>query len=207
MRAILGDESKSAIQAFLNMFRHRIDCRVQLFLHHHHIFLVIFRDQVYRQPDLPETPTPPDSVQIGRRIFRKVEVYHDVHTWHVNTSRNEVGADQCFKFSFPKPLKDLQPLIFHCWSEVFILEPFAFHLLGEELSSLIGATKDDTLVDNEFTVYFIQVLKLLWLFDENVVMGESKEHELIHQIDDLGRRHETLFKPFDSKWECCRVEI
>ena len=82
---------------------------------------------------------------------------------------------------------------------VFIL--FLIEFLGQELSPLIGPTKDNALVDDQLGVQLVNCFHLVAFIQEHVVMGEPDEHELFHEIDDLGFGHELLLEGLDADGE------
>ena len=43
---------------------------------------------------MSEPSRPADPVQVGLRVFRKVEVYNHIHRLHVDSSSEQVGAHQ-----------------------------------------------------------------------------------------------------------------
>ena len=96
------------------MFRHRFNLRVQFLLDLHHVLLVVLRYQVDCQTDLTKSPASTNSVQVRTAFVREVEVNDYVDCRHVDTSGDEVGADQRLELSLPEALKYLGPLIrFH----------------------------------------------------------------------------------------------
>ena len=78
---------------------------------------------------------------------------------------------------------------------VFILLLIEF--FGQVLSSLVGTSEDDALVDDQLRVYFIDGFHLLFLVQEHVVVGQPDQHQLVHQVDHLGFGHELLLEGLD----------
>lgn len=77
----------STIQTLLNSFGHGVNRSLQLFLNHEHIFLISLCYQINRKPNLPKTSTSPDSMQVGGCIFGEIEIYDNIYTRHIDTSR------------------------------------------------------------------------------------------------------------------------
>lgn len=164
----------SAIKAFVNMFRHRVNCRIQLFLNHNHIFLIILSNQVDSKTYLSKSATSANPMQVCRSILWEVKVNNYIHAWHINSSRYKIGTYQSFELSFSESLKNLDSLLLHVWSQVLVFKTLWFHLFGKELYPFVWPAKDYALVNNEFTVNFIEILKFFRFLHKDVVVSESQ---------------------------------
>ena len=158
------------------MLWHWVDGSLKLFLDDDHILLVLLCYQVDGQSNLTISPTPPYPMQVGGGVLGEVEIYYHVHTGDIDPPRNQVGTDQGLKLPLPELLKDLDPFVLHGGSQVLVFEALAIEFFGEELGPLVGAAEDDTLVDDQLTIDFVEVVKLILLLDEDVVMGEADQH-------------------------------
>lgn len=197
----------STIQGIVYGLGHGIDGRIELLLDHHHVLLVVDGDEVDGEPDLAEAATAADPVQVGRGILGEVEVNDDVDTGHIDSSGDQVGADESLELSPPEALEDLQPFVLHVGRQVLVLKPLAFHLFGQELRPLVGPAEDYALVDDQFAVDLVEILQLFGFLHQDVVVGESQQHELVHEVDHSSLGHEVLLEALDAQGECGRVQI
>jgi hypothetical protein len=56
--------------------------------------LVLLSDKVDGETEVPKTTRTTDSMQIGLRVLREVEVDHDVHRLNIDTTGEQVSANE-----------------------------------------------------------------------------------------------------------------
>ena len=197
---------RSSIQVLINVFWHWVNLRIEFLLNLDHVLLVFFGYQVDSQTDLSESSTSPNSVQIGTSFSGEVEVDNNIDWRYIDTSGNKIRSNKRLKLTLSETFKHPGSLLrFHTWMQVPVLILLFVEFLRQELSSLVRPAKDNALVDDQFRVQLVNSLHLVSFIQEHVVMGETNEHEFLHQVDDLCFWHELLLEGLDSNWECSWV--
>ena len=144
---------ESSIERLIHVSRHGIYFCIQLFLYFYHVLLVTLGNEVYSQTDLPISTRSTYTMQIGATFIREVKIDDHVYSLHINTSSNQIRADQSFELSLSETIKYSDSFIsFHVGMQILILIFFLVQLTWQEFCSFVWSAKNDTLIDNQRTV-------------------------------------------------------
>lgn len=75
-------------------------------------------------------------------------------------------------------------------------------LLGKKLNAVGGVTKNDRLVDLKLGEEGIQAVDLLLFFNKGVVLSDTTERELVHEVDLIRIRHVLDRERLNGTREC-----
>jgi len=104
------------------MWGHWVDFCVQLFLNFYDILLISFCYEVDSQSDLTKPARSANSVQVGTAFVGEVEVDDNIDGLHINTSGNQIGADQSLELSFSESVEAFDSFLrFHVGVQILIL--------------------------------------------------------------------------------------
>ena len=184
------------------MLGHRINLGVEFPLDLYDVFLVLFGDEVDGEADLSEPAAAADPVQVDAALGGEVEVYDHVDRLHVDAPGDEVGANERLKLAFAESFEDVDALVSaHVGVEALVLVLLFVEFAGEDLCAFVGAAEDDALVDDERAVEHEDGPHFFSLVHQHVVVRESYQHQLVHEVDHLCARHELLLEGADAHWE------
>lgn len=125
-----------------------------------------------------------NSVEIGFCILGEVEIDDNVDSLDVNASSQKIRADQISTSSRAEVMEDLVAVLLqHSSMGVIARISKIGNLLGQQLHSIGGVTEDDRLIDLEFRKQCIEAMNLLLFFNESVVLCNTLQGQLVHQVD------------------------
>ena len=75
------------------------------------------------------------------------------------------------------------------------------NLLGQQLDTVCGVTEDNGLVDLKLVEESVQAVHLLLLFDESVVLCDTAQRQLVHQVDLVRRVHMLVLEVLNDDGE------
>lgn len=188
------------------MLGHGVNFRIQLFLDLYDILLVLFSDEVDGEADLSEPAAAADPVQVDAALRGKVEVDDHVDCLHVDAAGYQIGTDEGLELPLSEAFKYFDPFIAaHVGMQTLILIFFLIQFPRQHFCSFVRPAEDDALVDDQRAVQHENRPHFLPLINQHVVMGQSDEHELVHEVDHLRPRHELLLEGLDPHGEGGRV--
>ena len=159
------------------MLWHGINLGVKFFLNFHHVLLVMLGNQIDCKTNLSISSTTTDSVQISASFSREVKVDNNIDSWYIDTSCDQVWADQCFKLAFSEAFENFGSFLsLHSWMKITILIFSLVKFLGQELSSFVGTAEDNALIDNELWINFVNGFHFILFVKKHVIMGEPNQH-------------------------------
>ena len=158
----MQETSARSVKRLVHLFGHGHDFSVQLLLYAHEVLLVVVRDEVNGQAQVAEAPTPADSVEVGLRVAREVEVEDHVHSLDVNAAREEVRTHQAAAVAQAEVVEDLvSVLLLHFGVDLVAGVAHVVYLLGQELDAARGVAENDRLADLELGA--VRRTVLYWL--------------------------------------------
>ena len=125
-----------------------------------------------------------DSVQVRLRVLWKVKIYNNIDGLDVDASGEQVGADEVSALSAPKVMEhSIAMVLGHLCMDVVTTVAYLCDLLCQQLDSACRVAKYDRLVDSEFGEEGVQAVDLLSLIHIGIVLCDSPQSQLVHQID------------------------
>lgn len=146
-------------------------------------------------------------MKIGLSITRKIKVYDDVDGEDIDTSCEDVRADEATRLTILEIMIDpISILLLHFGVDVEARITHLSDLLGKQLYSLRVLTENDGLINVELRKKCIQTVDFLFFLKVCIVLGNTFQCQLVHQVDKLGFWHVLFLETFDGDWVCGREE-
>ena len=79
-------------------------------------------------------------------------------------------------------------------------------LSSEQLDTSHAVAENDRLIDLKLAEERVQAVNLLLLFDKGVVLGDTLERELLHEVDDIRFAQVLVLEVLHSDGESGRVQ-
>lgn len=196
-----------SVKIFVNVLRNRNNLGRQLRLNLEEVLLVIIRDEVYGQTKMTETTRSTNSVKVGLSITRKIKVYNDVDGLDIDTSGEDVRADQASSLTILEiMINPVSVLLLHLRMNIEARITHLSNLLGKQLNSLSILTENDSLVDVELGKKCIQTMNFFFLLEVRIVLSDTLQGELVHEVDEFGVWDVLFLEAFDGHWVSSREE-
>lgn len=190
------------VKALVNGLGDGLDLGAQLLLDAIEVETVVPVDQVDSQTKVTETTGATDTMEVGLCVLGEIKVDDDVDGLNVNTAGQQVGADEVAAVSSAEVVEDaVAVLLQHAGVRVEARVAEFGDFLGEELDAGGGVAEDDGLVDVQAGEEGVQAVYLLLLLDKGVVLGDSAEGELVHEVDFVGVVHVLVHELLDNDGE------
>jgi len=133
---------------------------------------------------VPKPATSANPVEIRLSHLWEIEVDDHVDGLDVDTSGKEVAAHEITTQASSEIMENPVPVsLGHLGVDVVAGVTKFGDLLGQQLNPLCRVAKNDALVDLQFGEKRIETMNLLTLLHESVVLGDTLQGELVHQIN------------------------
>jgi len=163
---------------------------------------VIPVDQVDSKTKVAVTTRTADTVEIGFRVLREVKVDDNVNGLNIDTTGEEIRADEVAADAVAEIVEDaITSSLGHLGMAVEAGIAQLGDLLGEQLHAVGGVAEDNGLVDLQFGEEGVQAVHLLPLFNVGIVLSNTAEGELIHEVDLVGIPHVVIREGLDGDRE------
>mmetsp|Transcript_31560 Transcript_31560/g.69085 ORF Transcript_31560/g.69085 Transcript_31560/m.69085 type:complete len:209 (-) Transcript_31560:747-1373(-) len=134
-------------------------------------------------------------MKVSLRILGEIKIDNHVDTLNVDTSGEQVGRNQATARALTEIVEDpISVGLLHSGVDVEATEAQLCNLLGEQLHARDGIAKDDSLVDVQLGEQRVQAMNLLALLHKCIILRNSPQRQLIHQVDDVRIGHVLLVK-------------
>lgn len=132
---------------------------------------------------MSETSRPANTMEVGLRILRKIEVDDYVDSLNVDTTGQKIRANEIAAYTIPEVMKHTITVVLqHLGVRVEAGVSEFGNFLGKKLHSICGVAENDGLVDLEFGEESIEAMDFLFLFYKAVVLRYTSKSELVHQV-------------------------
>jgi len=184
------------IQFGINNRWDRLNLRTQLLLNAIHVETILISNKIDGQTQMTKTTRASNTMQVGLGGLREVKVNDHIDGGDVDTTSDQVGADQVAANSTTEVMVDTIAIILpHLGMNVEAGRPQLSDLLGQKLHAIDGVAEDNALVDVQLLEESIQALHFLAFINKGIVLGDALQSQLLHKVDLV-----TIFlKPFLSK--------
>ena len=164
-------------------------------------------DQVDGQTKMTKPTGTANSVEICLGVLGKVKVDNDVDSLNIDTAGQKIRAHQVAAVAGAEVVEDtITSVLKHACMRIEARVSKLSDLLGEEFDTGGGVAEDDGLVDLETGEERVQAVNLLLLLNECVVLSDTAEGQLVHQVDLVRVVHVLVHKLFDNDGESCTEE-
>uniref|UniRef100_A0A182VJU9 Uncharacterized protein n=1 Tax=Anopheles merus TaxID=30066 RepID=A0A182VJU9_ANOME len=114
----------------------------------------------------------------------EIEINYNVHSLYVDTTSEEIGADQVPAQPRPEVVEHPVPVgLLHAGVDVVAAVAQLGNLFREQFDTLRRIAEDDRLVDLELREERVKTVHLLALLHEGVVLRDALQRQLLHQVD------------------------
>jgi hypothetical protein len=160
-------------------------------------------DQVNSQTKVAITTRSTNTVKVGLGVLGEVKVDDNIDSLDIDTTGEEIGTDQVSADAVAEVVENtVSCVLLHLCVTVKARVSELGDFLGKKFDSVGGIAEDDRLVDLELGEEGVQAVDLLLLFDKGVVLGNTPQSELIHQVNLIGTGHVLIRKVLDRQREC-----
>lgn len=150
------------------------------------IHAIVVSNKIHGDAQVTETAGSTDSVQVRLRILREVEVDDDVDGLNIDTASEEIRRHQVAASAVAEVVEDAVAVrLNHLGVNVEARISKFGDFPSEQLYASDAVTENDGLVDLKFAEEGVQAVHLLLFFDEGVVLGDTLQRELFHEIDNV----------------------
>lgn len=179
-----------------------LDLGAEVLLNVVEVKTIIPVDQVDSQTKMTIPSGSTNTMQIRLRILGEVEVDNHIYSLDINTTSEEIRADQVPADAVTEIMEhSVSGMLGHLSVTVETRVAKFGNLLSQKLDPVSRVTEDNRLVDLKLGEESVQAVHLLLLFDEGVVLRDTPECKLIHQVDLVGFRHVLVGKVLDGYGE------
>ena len=148
-----------------------------------------------------------DTVQVGLGVLGEVEVDNNVDGLDVDTSGEEIRAYKVTADTVAEIVEDaVTGLLLHFCVTVEARVAQLGNLLGQELDTVGRVAENDRLVDLQLREESVEAVHLLLLLDERVVLRDTPQCQLVHEIDLVRASHVAVGEVLDGQGESGREE-
>jgi len=195
------------VETLVNILGDSLDLRAKVALDVVEVEAVVPVDEVDSQSKMAIAARATDTMKIGLSILREVEIDNDVHSLNVDTTGEEVRADQVTTDAVAEVVEDpVTGLLSHLGVTVEAGVAQLGDLLRKKLDTVGGVAEDDGLVDLKLGEQCVEAVDLLLLLDKGVVLSDTPQSELIHQVDLIWVGHVLIREMLYRNRESCREE-
>lgn len=187
------------IQSLVDLRRNRLDLGTQLLFDFVQVVSVIPGHQVDGQTQVAKSTGTTNSVQVGLGGLGEVEVDDDIDSLDVNTSGQQIGAHQITHLALSKFVENfVSSQLGHFSVGIVTRVAKLSDLLGQQLDSVGGVTKNNGLINLQLAEKSVQTVQFLLLFNEGVKLGDTSQGQLVHQVDLVGFRQVLVHEGLDG---------
>lgn len=156
---------------------------------------------------MSETSGSANSVQVGLCHFREIEINNNIHSLYIDTSREEIRADQVPAQPGSEVMENaISMCLLHLGMDVVTAVAKLGNLFRQQFDTLCRIAEDDRLVDLELGKQGVKAVHLLPLLDERVVLCDTLQGELLHQVDLVWLAQMLFHEVLHAQWECRREQ-
>lgn len=172
------------IELLVNGARDWLDGRAQLLLNPVQIESIFPIDQVDSQTQVTEASRSADSMKVRLSVLRKVEIYNDIDSLNINTSRQQIRADEIAHGTVAEVMEDtVSMMLEHLCVRIETGVAEFGDFLREQLHSRGAVAEDDGLIDLEFAEEGVETMDLLLFFHKRIVLCDTTKRQFVHEVD------------------------
>lgn len=155
-------------------------------------------DQVDGETEMTKPTRTTNSVKIRLGILGEVKVDDYIDSLNIDTPGQEIRTYKIPTMTGPEIVEDtIAGVLQHASVRIKARVAELGDFLSQELHTGGGVTEDDRLVDLEAGEEGIQAMDLLLLLDEGIILCDTAESELVHEVDFVGIVHVFILEFLD----------
>lgn len=172
------------VEALVDVDRDGLDFGAEVTLNVVEVEPVIPANQVDSQTEVAVATRTANTMQICLGILGEIEVDDDVDGLDVDTTGQEIRADQVAADAVAEVVEHaVSGLLGHLGMAVEARVAKLRDLLGEKFDAVGRVAKDDGLVDLELGEERVETVDLLLLLNKGIVLRDATERKLVHEVD------------------------
>ena len=190
------------VELLVNVLGDGLDFSAQLLLDLVQVESILPVDQIDSQTQVTESSGTTDTMEISFSVLREVKVDHHVHGLDIDTTSQQVGADQVPAYAVAEVVEDaVAVLLEHPSVRVETRVAQFSDLLGQKLDTVGGIAENDGLVDLQLREQGVEAVDFLLLFHESVILGDTTQGKLVHKVDLIRVAHMLVLEGLDNEGE------
>lgn len=187
------------IELLLDDRGNRLNLSTQLLLDAIQVEAIIPVDEVDSQTQMSKATGTTNAVKIRLGIFREVEVDNNINCLDINTTRQQIRANKIPANAVTEVMENtVAGMLNHTGMRVETRVAKLSDLLCKKLDTVSRVAEDDRLVDLQLVEERVQAVHLLLLFNERVVLRDTAEGKLIHEVDLVWRVHVLVLEALNN---------
>ena len=137
-----------------------------------------------------------NAMKVGLRILRKIEIDDHIYGLDVDTTSKKIGTYKVAANTIAEIMKHAVAVVLqHLGMRIETGVSKFGDFLRKQLHTICGVAENDGLVDLQFGKESVQAVNFLFFFDEAVVLRNTPESELVHQIYFVRIVHMFILRP------------
>jgi hypothetical protein len=147
-------------------------------------------DQIDSQTQMSKTTRSTNPMQICLGVLREIKVDYNVDGLNIDTTSEQVRTDEVSAYTIAEVVEDTITVVLkHTRMRVEAGISKLSDLLSEKLDTVRRITENDGLINLELVEEGVQAVDLLLLLNESVVLSDTTERQLIHEVNFVRRVH------------------
>ena len=212
-RLEVGDRARNIlwvlvdIQALIDRLRDGLNLGAQVPLDVVQVEAIFPVDQIDGQAKMTVPAGSTNAMEVGLGILGEIKVDDDVDGLDIDTAGEQIRAHKVSANAIAEIVENaVSRLLGHLGVAVEARISEFGNLLGQQFHSVRRVTEDDGLVDLELGEKGVQAVDFLLLLDESIVLGDTTQRELVHEVDLIRIAHVLVREVFHREGESCREE-
>lgn len=190
------------VQALVNASGDGLDLGTEIALNVVEVETILPVDQVDSQTKVAVAARTTNSVQVGLGILGEVKVDDNVDSLNIDTTGEQIRANKVAADTVAEVVEyTVTGLLLHPSVTIETRVAKLSDLLSQKLDTVGGVAEDDGLVDLKLREEGVETVHLLLLLDEGVVLGDTTQGQLVHEVDFIRAGHVAVREIFDGQRE------
>ncbi len=159
-------------------------------------------NEVDGETEVSKTSGTTNAMQVGLGVLWEIEVDNDVDSLDINTAGKQIRANKVTANTVAEIVENaVTSGLKHACVTVKARVTQLGDLLGEKLHAVGRVAKNNGLVDLKLGEEGIQAVDFLLLFNKGVVLRDTTERKLVHEVDFVWVGHVFDGKCLNRSWE------
>jgi len=187
--------------------RDLLDLRTEFLLNAEQVHAIVVGDEVDGNTQVAESARAADSVQVCFRVLGEVKVDDNVDGLNIDTTSEKIRRYQVTAGTVAEVMEYAVTVrLYHLGVNVEARISELRDLSSEQLDTSHAVAENDGLIDLKFAEERVQAVNLLLLFDKGIVLGDTLECELFHEVDDIRLAQVLVLEVLHGDGESGRVQ-
>jgi len=195
-------ESSTHVESLVNIGWNGLDLCAKLLFDLVKVEAIFIGDEVDGKTKMTITARSTNAMQVRFGVLGEIKVDNDIHSLNIDTTSEKIRRDKITAGSASEVVEDAVSFrLLHAGVNVETGIAQLGDILCQQLHTLESVAEDDGLVDAELREERVEAVDLLLFLHKGVVLGDTPESELFHQIDLMRSVQVFVAEVLDRKGE------